>query len=97
MTAYVSGRPPVSWLTCLDDRDHAVKEMIGSSGVYAAVCGLEVLPAASQEPPCERCAGCVRYVRAWAHMRDASVRLGRATRHGRPGVLRRVFCRRAER
>jgi hypothetical protein len=97
VSAYVSGRLPVAWLTCLDRRDHAVEGGVQPGGVYEAACGVQVLPEASQEPPFPKCVTCLRFTVAWQHERSVEQRLGHRTKHARPGWFRRVLCWRGAR
>ena len=97
MTTYMSRRPPVIWLTCLDGRDHAVRDGIQPGGLYEAACGVQVLPEASQEPPFPKCGACLRFTVAWQHERSVEQRLGHRTKHARPAWWRRVLCRRGAR
>ncbi|GAA4409688.1 hypothetical protein ACFQV2_19470 [Actinokineospora soli] len=92
-TAYTSRRPPVTWLTCTDNRDHATKTMIGTTGIYEAACGAKVLPAASQDPPNPPCLACQRYITAWRHERALTQRFPHRTRHTKPTLLHRLFRR----
>jgi hypothetical protein len=92
VTTYMSRRPPVIWMTCLDGHDHAVRDGIQPGGMYEAACGVQVLPEASQEPPFPKCRACLRYTEAWCHERSVEQRLGHPTRHAKPGWFHRL-CR----
>lgn len=84
-TAFVPLRPPVIWMTCLDGHDHAIRDehMAETSGVYETVCGVRVLPAASQDPPFPRCGSCLGLVAGWTRARRAVRGPARWSRRGR--------------
>lgn len=59
------GVPPVVWVTCVDDVDHAVADEVmaatiaAGAGEYATLCGGVALPASMLIPPARRCPRCV--------------------------------------
>lgn len=99
MSAPVRNRPPVIWLTCLDRRDHAVRdeEFAGNpSGVFQAVCGGNVVPASSHCAPRPPCGSCGNFVLAWtrARTRPHPHLAHRRCRHARPSWWSRLWGQR---
>lgn len=100
MTAQLRTRPPVIWLTCLDGRDHAVRDeefAACQSGVYEAVCGARLLPASSHAAPRPLCPACGRFVLAWKQcerLKSPSARLRPSGphRHGRRSLVWARLC-----
>ncbi|MGH3438240.1 MAG: hypothetical protein ACRDRN_17460 [Sciscionella sp.] len=88
-----------TWYRCVTDGcDHAVTDeefargVREETGTYVSVCGHRVLIGSMLARPGPPCVRCHKYLLAQRTLRGAGERLGEP-RHGKPGLLRRVFRR----
>lgn len=88
----------IVWITSVTgDADHAVTiDDMGAvvaegTGLYPALCGRRILPAAMTAPPARVCTGCAAVIRA--RLLFSQPRFGETGRHRKPGALARLFGR----
>lgn len=71
-----SGVRPIWMTSTMDGAEHAIMDeqmtagLAAGRGVYAALCGAQVIAASLAAPPGRRCARCVAFLRARASLRD---------------------------